>query len=102
MNNYRKILLIAIFLSSCTILNKKPYDAYNVEVLCLTKNDLNRNYIGMTKKQIIYILGDPIISDSFNDVYHYYFYNQDSKNVAQKQLLNFHFKNEKVFNVEIQ
>ncbi|QCI21501.1 outer membrane protein assembly factor BamE [Buchnera aphidicola (Hyadaphis tataricae)] len=102
MNNYRNILLILIFLSGCTILNKKSYDAYNVEALCLTKNDLNRNYIGMTKKQIIYILGEPIISDSFNDVYHYYFYNQDSKNFTQKQLLNLYFKDEKVFNIEVQ
>ncbi|AEO08544.1 small protein A [Buchnera aphidicola str. Ak (Acyrthosiphon kondoi)] len=96
MNNYVKMLLIVIFFSSCSILDNKKYDSNFLEGINLNHNVLNKNYIGMTRQQIVYIFGMPIISDSFNDVYHYYVNNPKNNNVFQKKMLNFYFKDNKV------
>jgi len=98
-NNYIKILLIVIFFSSCSILDQKKYDSHSWGRIYSNQKILNKNYIGMTRDQIIYIFGEPIISDSFEDVYHYYLNDDD---FFQKKMLNLYFKDNKVqyFNIE--
>ncbi|QCI15878.1 outer membrane protein assembly factor BamE [Buchnera aphidicola] len=108
MNHYTKILLIVFFLSSCSFLDKKKYDSFSLNKnffllneIDFKKNILNKNFIGMTRKQIVYIFGMPIIKDSFHDVYHYHFYKNKNANFIQKEMLNFYFKNNKVSNFNI-
>ncbi|AHG60186.1 outer membrane protein assembly factor BamE [Buchnera aphidicola] len=100
MNNYIIILLIAVFFSSCSNLAKQKYDS-SLEEMHLNQKYLNKNYIGMTRKQIIYMFGIPIISDSFNDVYHYHIYAERSKNIFQEEILSLYFKNNQVFSYNI-
>jgi len=98
-NDYIKILLIVLFFSSCSTLDKKKYDSYSSGRIYSNQNILNKNYIGMTREQIIYIFGEPIISDSFDDVYHYYLNNDD---FIQNKILNLYFKDNKVLYFNIQ
>ncbi|CAL4326250.1 outer membrane protein assembly factor BamE [Buchnera aphidicola] len=103
MKNYIGILLIIVFFSSCSCLDKKKYHFNDI----LEKRDFdqkffNRSYIGMTREQIIYIFGMPIISDAFNDAYHYHIYTKKEKNSFHKKILNFYFKNDKVSSCDIQ
>ncbi|QCI19763.1 MAG: outer membrane protein assembly factor BamE [Buchnera aphidicola (Brevicoryne brassicae)] len=101
MNNFRKILLIVIFFSSCSFVDRKQYHSNDIQKTCFNQNYLNINYIGMTREKIIYIFGMPIISDSFQDVYHYCFYDRKDKNFFQKKLLNLYFQNNKVISFNI-
>ncbi|QCI17591.1 outer membrane protein assembly factor BamE [Buchnera aphidicola (Acyrthosiphon lactucae)] len=100
MNNYIKILLIVICFSSCSVLDKKENSNF-LDKIYFNKNILNQNYVGMTRKQIVYIFGMPIISDSFSDVYHYYLYDLKNNNTSSKVMLNLYFKDNKVekFNI---
>ncbi|QCO70753.1 outer membrane protein assembly factor BamE [Buchnera aphidicola] len=101
MNNYIKMLLIVMLFSSCSILEKRKLSSDFLEKTYLNENMLNKNYVGMTRQQIVYIFGIPIISDSFNDVYHYCLYNFKTDNKLQKKMLNLYFKENKVskFNI---
>ena len=101
MNNYIKILLIIIFFSSCSLLDKKKYNSSYLQEVYFNQYNLNKNYFGMTKEQIVYIFGSPIISDAFNDVYHYYLYHKNGKNIIEKKMLNLYFKDNKVFSYTI-
>ncbi|ACL30557.1 outer membrane protein assembly factor BamE [Buchnera aphidicola] len=97
MNNYIKALLMIICFSSCSISDKNKYNLDVLEATHLNKNILNRNYVGMTRQQIVYIFGIPIISDSFDDIYHYYLSDSKNNNVYPKKMLNLYFKDNKVF-----
>lgn len=101
MSNYRKILLILIFFSGCSILDKAEYDSDHFQRTFFNQNYLNKNYVGMTREKIIYIFGMPIVSDSFDDVYHYCFYEKNNKNFFQKKMLNLYFQNNKVIRFNI-
>lgn len=101
MNIYRKLLLLVIFFSGCAFLDKK-IDHYNcLEETCFNEDLINKNYINMTREQIIYIFGHPVIPDSFIDVYHYYLCEKKTDNICQKKMLNFYFKNDKVIKFSI-
>lgn len=101
MNNYIKILLIVIFFSSCSISDKKKYHFNSLDTIRVSHNVLNNDYIGMTRQQIVYIFGKPIISDSFDDVYHYDLYDPKNNNLLQKEILNLYFKDNKVWKFNI-
>ncbi|QIQ42165.1 MAG: outer membrane protein assembly factor BamE [Buchnera aphidicola (Microlophium carnosum)] len=101
MNNYVKILLIVIFLSSCSTVDPSKYSLNFLEKIHLNQHILNKNYFGMTKNQIVYIFGIPIISDSFSDVYHYCLYDSKNDDFFQKKMLNLYFKDNKVLKFTI-
>lgn len=103
MKNYIRILLIVIFFSGCSYLDKEKYQSDNfLEKKYVNQEFLNKSYIGMTREQIIYIFGMPIISDSFDDVYHYYIYPEKEKNNSHKKILNLYFKKNKVLRYDFQ
>ncbi|QCI20336.1 outer membrane protein assembly factor BamE [Buchnera aphidicola (Brachycaudus cardui)] len=103
MENYIKILLIVVFFSGCSYLDQKKYYANNyLETKHVNQKFLNKSYIGMTKEQIIYIFGVPIISDPFDDVYHYYIYSKKDQNIFHKNMLNLYFKKNQVSSYDIQ
>ena len=97
-----KILLITFLLTSCSLLGNKNYNYNNIDESCFSLNEFEKNYKGMTREQIIYIFGNPIISDSFSDAYHYVLYKRFQKNICKKIMLNIFFKKDKVFNFSIE
>ncbi|ANZ22416.1 outer membrane assembly protein BamE [Buchnera aphidicola (Diuraphis noxia)] len=96
MRHYKIILFILIFFSGCSLLERSEEHLNCSNKIYFNQNYLNKNYIGMTKKQIIYMFGIPIISDSFEDVYHYYFCNETDRNVFHKIILSLYFQGNKV------
>ncbi|QFQ32919.1 outer membrane protein assembly factor BamE [Buchnera aphidicola (Aphis fabae)] len=97
-----KILLITFLLTSCSFLDNKNYNYNNIDKFYFSLNEFKKNYKGMTREQIIYIFGNPIISDSFSDTYHYIFCKQSTKDTCQKTTLNIFFKEDKVFYFSIE
>lgn len=97
-----KILLITFLLTSCAFLGDKNYSFNNIDEFDFSVNEFQKKYKDMTREQIIYIFGNPIISDSFSDAYHYIFCKKSEKNICQKTMLNIFFKNNKVsyFSIE--
>ncbi|QCI18743.1 outer membrane protein assembly factor BamE [Buchnera aphidicola] len=96
-----KILLITLLLTSCSFLGNKNYN-YRMNEFCLNLDEFKKNYKDMTREQIIYVFGSPIISDSFSDSYHYVFFEQSKKNICKKVTLNIFFKKNKVFYFNIE
>lgn len=104
MNNYIiiiRVIFILILLSNCSFLDKKEYSISYLEETCLNHNDVKKKYIGMTRDQIIYIFGIPVISDSFDDAYHYIICKKKDNNVFEKKILNLYFKDNKVVKFDI-
>ncbi|QCI17018.1 outer membrane protein assembly factor BamE [Buchnera aphidicola (Aphis helianthi)] len=97
-----KILLITFLLTSCSFLDNKNYNSNNIDDFCLSLNKFKKNYKGMTREQIIYIFGNPIISDTFSDTYHYIFCKPFKEDICQKKILNIFFKKDKVFYFSIE
>ena len=61
----------------------------------LEQKDINKLRIEMTREQVIYVLGQPIATDAFDDTaWHYvYLFNYNRKN-EQKKSLVVHFEND--------
>jgi outer membrane protein assembly factor BamE len=61
----------------------------------LEQKDVNKLRIEMTKEQVVYVLGQPIATDAFDDTaWHYvYLFNYNRKN-EQKKSLVVHFEND--------
>ncbi|CAL4320849.1 outer membrane protein assembly factor BamE [Buchnera aphidicola] len=99
---FLKILLITFLFPSCSFLEKKS-TINSLHELHFDLNKLKKNYKGMTKEQIIYIFGNPIISDSFSDVYHYVFCEKESKNNGcYQRTLSVFFKDNTVLKLNIE
>lgn len=99
---FLKILFIIFLFSSCSISENKHYILNNLNESCFDLNKFKKNYKGMTKEQIIYIFGNPIISDSFNNVFHYIIFEKESRSKCHQRTLNIFFKKNKVSKLDIQ
>ncbi|WP_371195860.1 outer membrane protein assembly factor BamE [Glaciecola sp. SC05] len=65
------ILLSFTFLSGCSDW------IYRIDVPqgnFLDQKDVNKLRVEMTKEQVIFVLGNPVVGDSFNDNVWYYYY----------------------------
>ncbi|AWH90583.1 hypothetical protein DD681_02105 [Buchnera aphidicola (Melanaphis sacchari)] len=93
-----KIFLFFSFLliTSCSFSYKSHYNSNIVDDSYFDLINFKKNYKGMTKNQVIYIFGNPIISDSFNNAYHYIFCDQFNRNICNKKTLSIFFKKNKV------
>jgi len=87
--------------SGCSDLEKRKFRSDFLEKAYFNQSMLNKNYVGMTRQQVVYIFGMPIFSDSFNDVYHYCLYNFEMNNKFEKRILNLYFKENKVLKFNI-
>lgn len=103
MNNqiFLRILLIIFLFSGCSVSENKYCFLNDLNASYFDLNKLKKNYKGMTKEQIIYIFGDPIISDSFDDSFHYFFCDKETKYICHKKTLNVYFKKNKVLKLDI-
>lgn len=98
---FLKVLLITFLFPSCSLLDKKN-TINSLHEFHFDLNKLKKNYRGMTKEQIVYIFGNPIISDSFSDVYHYIFCEEDKKNNrCIEKTISIFFKNNRVLKLNI-
>lgn len=66
----------------------------------IIQEDIDKLRIGMTKEQVIFVLGNPVVRDSFNDDIYYYVYKikrgMSSRGEDFKKDLELHFENDKL------
>lgn len=92
------------FISQCSTLKKIIYHPEINQGNYFLEEDIEKLYIGMDKKNIVYIFGEPILNNVFNDnTWHYIFYKKTNVNEIEKlfltlffnsknKLVNFHYQ----------
>ena len=68
MKNILILIVFALFLfvTACTKYTPLVYKIDIHQGNIITQKDINRIKVGMTKKQIVYVLGTPLIADAFH------------------------------------
>ena len=90
------IVLIALALAACF---------YRIDIQqgnLLDDEDINQVDVGMTRSQVQFLLGTPMIADSFHrDRWDYaYYYRQGRSPDAEKRWVVVHFENDRVARIE--
>jgi outer membrane protein assembly factor BamE len=91
------LIVIALLLSACgsSIPTIKPYKLDIQQGNVVTSKMLLQLKPGMTKSQVRYIMGTPLIQDSFHDKrWDYYYEMREGGKVIDKRLVILTFKNE--------
>lgn len=99
--------LIAVIVLSCVLLSGCTDWIYRIDVPqgnFLDQKDVNKLRVEMTKEQVIFVLGNPVVEDSFNDDRWYYYYEM-KRGMAKrgedvKKHLILTFKDNKLFGFE--
>ncbi|QOI10927.1 outer membrane protein assembly factor BamE [Blochmannia endosymbiont of Colobopsis nipponica] len=93
---FKKIIILIILLSGCsnlmTIITKPEINQGNY----LNSHDIKKIKIGQSKQQIINLLGNPILTNTFNSNNLYYIYykiNKNNKIIKQSLILSFNENN---------
>lgn len=87
------VLLFAFLFSSCSWVQFPSIHKVTVQQGNIVSQDMvDKLHIGMTKNQVQYILGTPLIIDTFNPSYWDYYYTKvDSNNNKSKQQVSLKF-----------
>jgi len=91
------LIVIALLFSACgsSIPTIKPYKLDIQQGNVVTSKMLLQLKSGMTKSQVRYIMGTPLIQDSFHDKrWDYYYEMREGGEVVEKRLVILTFKNE--------
>ncbi len=99
-NNIRRLVIVCIcslMFSGCSSI-KFPW-VYRINVQqgnILDKEDIDQLEFGMTKRQVQYVMGSPMLIDTFNqDRWTYYYSRRDGKGNTRKRQLTLHFEEDK-------
>ncbi|UDG80582.1 Outer membrane protein assembly factor BamE [Candidatus Hartigia pinicola] len=79
------IVLLTLMSSGCSIMESFVYHPDINQGNYLTVQDVNKIKKGMTQKQIIYILGTPMVTDMFSGQIWYYIFRQELGHDPVKQ-----------------
>ncbi|MCG6975469.1 MAG: outer membrane protein assembly factor BamE [Acidiferrobacterales bacterium] len=88
-------LLTAVSVSGCNILYVQDIEQGNI----LTPDMIDQIRPGMTRKQVTFILGTPLVEDPFHaDRWDYYYSLKpgDKQAVGKKQVITIYFKGDRV------
>jgi outer membrane protein assembly factor BamE len=97
-------LVVVIALSGCTYLNPANWGAYHIEVQqgnLVTQDAVAQVKIGMTRSQVRFLLGTPLLTDPFHSDrwdYKYQLFQKDVK--TQDKLLTLTFKDDTLVKIE--
>jgi len=89
-------LVLVFFLTSCV---------YTLDIQqgnILDQKDIDKLRPDLTKNQVVFVLGNPVVNDSFSDdkwVYVYRYQNRNSK-TNKSTMLTLYFKDEKLVGAE--
>ena len=91
---YSTILLIAFTLGACV----KPYQPDIQQGNILNTSDLKEIRYGMSKQEVLFILGTPMVIDPFNEQrWDYYYSKRDrQKKETEQRLITITFENDKL------
>ncbi len=90
------LIVLVIFLSSCV------YTLNIQQGNILDQEDVDKLRLDLTKNQVVFVLGNAVVDDSFSDDKWIYFYSYESRNDQQDktQKLILYFENEKLVAAE--
>lgn len=87
------VLLLLFSLSACGLFYHVPVRQGNV----LTPDDVARLEAGMTKQQVRYVMGTPLVRSAFeNNRWDYVFYYRDPNGQVRKSVISLYFVNGRV------
>lgn len=93
------VLVTLLMLSACSlpVFFRVPVVQGNV----VTAKNVNKLEIGMTKRQVEYVMGTPLVDSSFEkDRWDYVFYYRDPRAHVRQSELNLFFVNDKLSSIE--
>jgi outer membrane protein assembly factor BamE len=91
------IILIFVFSSGCII---KPYHVDVQQGNILSQNDVNKIHPGMTKDEIMSILGEPMLRNSFDsNTWSYVYTNQINGGKIEQKCIVMHFAGSKLVKI---
>jgi len=90
--------LTAITLSGCGLVYKAPIQQGNI----ITQSSLAQLKLGMTQAQVSYLLGTPVLSDTFSspDVWEYVDYYDSRRGKVGKKSVSLSFKDGKLIKIQ--
>lgn len=89
------VLLLALGLSACSTVKKVVYRIDVPQGNYLEQDKVDQLEIGMNKDQVEYLLGSPVLKDSFApDRWTYAFIKREGHNTPEQKVLYVYFNNE--------
>lgn len=86
------VVALGILVTGCSTIQKVVYRPDINQGNYLTPNDVSRLQKGMTKQQVVYILGTPLMQDPFgSDTWYYVFRQQPGHQDMTQQTLTLTF-----------
>ena len=90
------LFVLVIFLSSCV---------YTLDIQqgnILDQKDIDNLRLQLTKDQVVFVLGNPVVDDSFSDDRWIYLYTYQNRNRGEEKIkkLTLYFENEKLVAAE--
>lgn len=97
MQKLLSILLVALLLSSCSLVRKMEIEQGNV----ITPEMLSRVHTGMTREQVREVMGTPVLLNTFDDNRVDYIYTfKPSGGSMTKRHVTFTFRNDRLRGIE--
>lgn len=91
--------LVLMNLTACSTNYLKPYQPPVQQGNIITDTMVKKIKVGMTKDQVINVMGEPVLNDPFDpNTWSYIYTYQPSRGKTQKKYLIIYFKNERVSN----
>lgn len=101
MNAKTLVLTVLLFLTGCSYL---PPILYKIDVQqgnVITEEMLDKLKPGMTKSQALFVLGSPLIVDTFRDNrWDYVYIFREKGNLVEQKRLTVFFENDKIVHIE--
>ena len=95
------ILLVFLILAGCSYL---PHIMYKIDVQqgnVVTEEMLEKLKPGMTKSQVLFVMGSPLIVDAFRDNrWDYVYVLREKGDLVEQKRLTIYFDNDKLVNIE--
>ena len=95
------IIALFLFLSGCTSLLPEPHKLDIQQGNRIKQDDINKLKLGMTRKQVTFILGTPLLKDSFHsNRWDYVDYFKPGKGEAKQSRISLTFDNDTLISID--
>ena len=98
---YFLLLSLSLLISGCTSLLPEPHKLDIQQGNKIKQDDLSKLKIGMTRKQVLFILGTPLLKDGFhNNRWDYIDYFKPGKSEVIQSRLSLIFDNDRLISID--
>ena len=99
-----KLILLSMLLASCSYLSSPVLSPYKMDIRqgnYVTPEMRGKLKIGMSRQQVRYVLGTPMVSDTFHgDRWDYVYRLEQHGEVVEKQRLTLYFEGDKLVRMD--